>query len=137
MVPVRQIDQKRILPDVSGDFLKLERLEAGPAKERCVCRGELAEVLGEMLVPGIGMAFGGRKLVDGVLADDLMGGPVRFLAIRRLEREGGGDKGPTSKATIGGKMMGLTQYCVVICENGKTKRGEGTKDVRNNVFFFV
>lgn len=82
MIMVAELDEERTLPDVGRNSLELESLEARPAEEGSVCRGEFSEVLGDVLV---GVATAGCSslgdLGDGVLADGLVCGPVDLLAV--------------------------------------------------------
>lgn len=87
-VAVVEFDQEGVLADIGGHPLELERLEAGPAEKRGVAGHELPEALDEALVhrAGARLLFRRRDLRDGVLADGLVGWPVRFLAVLRLYR---------------------------------------------------
>jgi hypothetical protein len=79
---VRELDDERELAHVGGDAFDLERLEAGPGEERLVRGGELAELLGEVLV-GVaraGLLRGGESALR-VLADRAVLRPVVLLAL--------------------------------------------------------
>ena len=44
-----ELDEQRLMPDVAGHALELERLEAGPSEQRFVRARELAQVLRDVL----------------------------------------------------------------------------------------
>ena len=50
MVMVTQVNEQRVLPNIGRNALELQSLEASPAQQRRMRRGELAEVLREVLV---------------------------------------------------------------------------------------
>ena len=73
MIMEAQFDKQCVLPNVGGDALELEGLEACPAEEGGVSRCELAEVLRQLLVAvatGGGASLG--YLSSSVLADGLV-----------------------------------------------------------------
>ena len=82
-----ELDEERRLAHVGGHALELERLEAGPAEEGRVLRGEAPEELGDVLVRVVSaerLLLRRGHLGGGVLADRLVRWPVLFLALGRL-----------------------------------------------------
>ena len=50
VIPIVQLNEKRILPNVSRNALELESLESRPAQERTVCRSEFPKVPRNILI---------------------------------------------------------------------------------------
>lgn len=84
MVGEFELNKQGVGPDVGGKALQLESLEAGPSKQCRVVRCELAEVLRDVFVRVVRsdwLLLSTGDLSGGVLADGLVGCPVRLLAI--------------------------------------------------------
>lgn len=83
MITIVELNKKSVLSDVGGNSLKLEGLEPCPTEERCVRRGEVTQVLCEILVPerGESLLLCPSHLRCRVLANRTMSWPVDLLAV--------------------------------------------------------
>lgn len=83
VILIVELNKEGALSDVGRNALQLEGLESRPTEQSVMCRSEITEVLGEILVSegGEGLLLCARQLGCCMLADSAVGWPVDFLAV--------------------------------------------------------